>query len=106
MSIIHKALTVTCRYMHVQIRVVPSFFTCSLPESCEDLVIDVLQDVFRCIQLNEEHDENPVIRKLLKLCHSHNVILQQNPSHNSQDLSMGAQYTLFKHSTITFFSYL
>lgn len=42
--------------------------------------------MFRCIQLNEEHDENPVIRKLLKLCHSHNVILQQNPSHNSQDL--------------------
>lgn len=51
--------------------------------------------MFRCIQLNEEHDENPVIRKLLKLCHSHNVILQQNPSHNSQDLSTVIKQSLF-----------
>lgn len=85
-------------------RVVPSFFTCSLPESCEDLVIDVLQDVFRCIQLNEEHDENPVIRKLLKLCHSHNVILQQNPSHNSQDLSI--HNTLYSNTVIYHFIHI
>ena len=56
-------------------------FTCFLsilnnsPESSEHLEVDAFEYMFWSIELNEEHDEDPVIRKLLELAVTYLVIL-------------------------------
>jgi len=50
--------------------------------------------MFRGIQLNEEHDEDAMVRQLLELCVSDLVVLEQDTSHNAQHLQPLVGYTL------------
>ena len=52
----------------------------------QNLEIYRLQDLIRCVQFQEQHDENPVIRNLLEVRGSHVVIYEENPGNNSQNL--------------------
>lgn len=36
------------------------------PESCKSLEINGFQHMLRCIELQQQHDKNPMVRKLLK----------------------------------------
>lgn len=49
-----------------------------LPEGGEGLEVDGLQDMFGSIELQKQHDENTMVRKLLKLCLAHVVVLDQH----------------------------
>lgn len=73
-------------------RVVPCEGGSHSPEGGEHLVVDALEHVFGRVQLDEEHDEDAVIRQLLELRVSHFVVLQQNPSHDAQHLHGDTQY--------------
>jgi len=57
-----------------------------LPEGSEGLEVDGLQHMLRCIKLQQEHNEDSVVWKLLELCLSHIVILDQHTYHNAQNL--------------------
>ena len=50
------------------------------------LEVDCLKNLVRCVQFQEEHDENPVIRNLLEVRGSDIVIYEENPGNNSQNL--------------------
>ena len=56
------------------------------PEGSEHLEVDALKHMFRGIQLNEEHDEDAMVRQLLELCVTDLVVLEQDASHNPQHL--------------------
>lgn len=57
-----------------------------LPESSEGLEVDRLQHVLRCIKLQQQHDENAVVRQLLEIGLPHIVVLDQNTHYNAQYL--------------------
>jgi hypothetical protein len=44
-------------------------------ERCEDLVVDGLEDRFGRVELQEEHNEDAVIRQLLELCEAIVMVL-------------------------------
>ena len=51
----------------------------------QNLEIYGFQNLIWCVQFQEQHDENPVIRNLLEVRGSHIVIYEENPSNNSQN---------------------
>ena len=46
------------------------------PEGSQYLEVYAFQDMFRCVQFDEEHDEDPMVRKLLELSVSNLVVLK------------------------------
>ena len=56
------------------------------PESSEDLEVDGLENLLRCVEFDEEHDEDAVVRELLELCVANLMVLQQHPGHYAQYL--------------------
>lgn len=51
------------------------------------LKVNRVQHLFRCVQLQEEHYEDTMIRQLLEVGSTYFLILQQDSSHNSQNLA-------------------
>lgn len=58
-----------------------------LPEGSERLEVDGLQHMLWCIKLQQKHDEDSVVWKLLELSLPHIVILDQHTHHNAQNLN-------------------
>lgn len=56
------------------------------PEGSECLEVDGLQHVLGGVELQQEHDEDAVVRQLLELRLPHVVILDQHAHHNAQHL--------------------
>lgn len=56
------------------------------PEGSEGLEVDGLQDVLRGVELQQQHDEDAVVRQLLEFCLSHIMILDQNAYYNAEHL--------------------
>lgn len=50
--------------------------------------------MFRCIQLQQQHNKDAMVWKLLKLTLPHFMILEQNPHYNTENLehNTGGQY--------------
>lgn len=42
--------------------------------------------MLRCIQLQQQHDEDAVVGQLLELCLPHIMVLDQHPDHDTQHL--------------------
>lgn len=57
-----------------------------LPEGCECLEVDGLQDVLRGIELQQQHDEDSVVRQLLKFRLTDIMVLNQHTNYNTQHL--------------------
>lgn len=57
-----------------------------IAESCKGLEIDGLQHVLRCIELQQQHDENPMVGKLLKLALPDIMVLQENSHYYTENL--------------------
>ena len=51
---------------------------------CKYLEVDRLEDLVRSVELQEEHDEDPVVGHLLKFCGPNIMIYQEYPSHNTK----------------------
>ena len=62
-----------------------------LPESGECLEVDGLEDVFRGIELQQQHDENAVVWQLLEFCLTDIMVLDQHPNYDTQHLD--AEYS-------------
>lgn len=58
----------------------------ALPEGSERLEVDGLQDMFGGIELQQQHDENAVVRQLLEFRLTDVVVLDQYPNYNTQHL--------------------
>ena len=54
-----------------------------LPEGGEGLEVDGLQHVLGGIELEQQHDEDAVVRQLLELSLSHIMVLDQHSNHNT-----------------------
>lgn len=54
--------------------------------------VDALQDVFRSIKLDKQHDEDPVIRQLLEFRVTDFVVLKQDARHDAQHLKRRVTY--------------
>jgi hypothetical protein len=50
------------------------------------LKVDILQDMFWSIKLNEEHNEDAVVGQLLEFPMPHLMVLQKDTSHNAKHL--------------------
>lgn len=57
-----------------------------LPEGGECLEVDGLQDMFGGIELQQQHDENAVVRQLLEFCLTDIMVLNQHPNYDTQHL--------------------
>lgn len=66
------------------------------PERREGLEVDGLQDVLGSVELQQQHDEDPVVRQLLKLRLTHVVVLNQHADDDTQHLEK--QRTAQRHS--------
>lgn len=62
-------------------------FMKTVPECCERLEVDGLEDVLRSVELQQQHDENSMVRQLLELCLSDIMVLDQHPNYNTQHLN-------------------
>lgn len=56
------------------------------PEGGESLEVNGLKDMFRCIELQQQHDENAVVWQLLEFCLPNIMVLDQHPNYNAQHL--------------------
>lgn len=56
------------------------------PERREGLEVDGLQDVLGSVELQQQHDEDPVVRQLLKLRLTDVVVLNQHADDDTQHL--------------------
>ena len=56
------------------------------PESSEHLEVDGLKDMLRGVQLNEQHDEDPVVGHLLEFRLPHFMVLKEHSCYNSKNL--------------------
>lgn len=66
----------------------PWVYVCVSPESCECLEVDGLQDVLRSIELQQQHDEDPMVRQLLKFRLTDVVVLNQHADYDTQHLKL------------------
>lgn len=57
-----------------------------LPEGSECLEVDGFQDMFRGVELQQQHDENAVIRQLLEFSLTNIVVLDQHANYNTEHL--------------------
>lgn len=57
-----------------------------LPEGSECLEVDGFQDVFRGVELQQQHDENAVIRQLLEFSLTNIVVLDQHANDDTEHL--------------------
>lgn len=57
-----------------------------LPEGGERLEIDGLEDMLGGIELQQQHDEDAVVRQLLEFCLADIVVLNQHPNYDTQHL--------------------
>lgn len=56
------------------------------PEGCECLEVDGLQYVLGSVELQQQHDEDSVVRQLLELCLTDVVVLNQHADDDAQHL--------------------
>lgn len=57
-----------------------------LPEGGKRLKVDGLQDMFRGVELQQQHNENAMVWQLLELCLTDIMVLDQHPNYNTQHL--------------------
>ena len=57
-----------------------------LPEGGECLEVNGLQDMFGGIELQQQHDENAVVRQLLEFGLTDVMVLDQHPNYDTQHL--------------------
>ena len=59
---------------------------CDSPEGGEHLEVDALEHVLGRVQLDEEHDEDAMVRQLLELRVAHLVVLEEDTRHDAEHL--------------------
>lgn len=59
------------------------------PEGRERLEVDGLQHVLGSVELQQQHDEDSVVRQLLELCLTYVVVLNQHADDDAQHLQEG-----------------
>ena len=66
----------------------------NVPERLQYFKVDGFEDLLWSVELNEEHDEDTMIRQLLEVHVADVVVLQQNSSNNTQHLQQQFTITL------------
>lgn len=69
-------------------------YNLALPEGSESLEVDGLQHMLRCIKLQQQHDENAVVRQLLEIGLSHVMVLDQHAHYNAQYLRAHTRHSV------------
>lgn len=64
-----------------------------VPESCECLEVDGFQHMLRSVQFQQQHDENAMVRKLLKLALPNIMVLQKYSHHNAKNLTRSRHFS-------------
>lgn len=57
-----------------------------LPEGSKGLEVDGLQHMFRSVELQQQHDENAMVRQLLEIRLPHIMVLNQHAYYDAQYL--------------------
>lgn len=64
-----------------------------LPEGRKRLEVDGLQHVLGSVELQQQHDEDSVVRQLLELCLTDVVVLNQHADDNAQHLQKQSTFS-------------
>lgn len=70
-----------------------------LPEGRKSLEVDGLQDMFGCIELQQQHDEDAMVGQLLELSLPHVMVLYQHSYHDTQHLKTTTRPSVNSTST-------